>query len=100
MQVQMKRAGEDREKQNKEFQRRPCQLRKPCQVPWCGMDWYGVAWSGSQQAEGKHRRGLCEALLVSALKLTLGAGILCEHLLKSEAFTGLQFNESLTRMLC
>ena len=47
MQVQMKRAGEDREKLNKEFQRRACQLRrsrpwqlrrasqlrKPCQVP-------------------------------------------------------------------
>ena len=36
---------------------------------------------------------------MSALKLTPGAGIFCELLVKSEAFAGLDFDESLTRML-
>jgi hypothetical protein len=39
------------------------------------------------------------SLLVSAFKLTPGASIFCELLVKSEAFVGLDFDESLIRIL-
>jgi hypothetical protein len=59
----------------------------------------GYTFGLHSKYEWTRQQGRCDSLLVSALKLTPGAGIYCELLVKSEAFAGLDFDESLTRML-